>query len=452
VAKQCFLFLQGPISTFFSRLGDALSAEGHRVIRVNLCFGDWLMWRRAGAISYRGSFERWPAFIEDLMEREKVTDLVLLAEQRPFHRVAIAAAAKKNIRVTATDFGYLRPDWITLEPDGLSALSRFPRTAEGIRRLARAVPAADLSPIYADSFPRQAVLEVVYNILSWLLWFLYPGFRSHQIHHPVVNYISTGLRLLMRRRRSASADDEIAALHEGTRPWFVFPMQMEVDYSLRAYSTFPDGVAALETVIASFARHAPRDAVLVAKLHPLDPGVRRWKHIIEGIAAAKGAAGRVKFLDGGNLERLLEGARGAVMVNSTVGIWSIRAGIPTMALGAAIFDVPGLAWNGTLDAFWQKSPPPDPALAEAFFRALAGTIQMRGVYYQDPGLQVAVTEAVKRLDAKAQQRLLAMLEPRAMLNAKAPHAAIVPLAAPAAVETEEQDAEAEAMSAETLFQ
>jgi capsular polysaccharide export protein len=388
------------------------------------------MWRRCGAISYRGSFKRWPAFIEDLMEREKVTDLVLLAEQRPFHRAAIVAAAKQNIRVTATDFGYLRPDWITLEPDGLSALSRFPRTPEAIHRLAQAVPAAELHPIYADSFPRQATLEVCHHILSWLLWFLYPGFRGHQIHHPVLNYIATGLRLLMRRRRSATADREIVALHEGQCPWFVFPMQMEVDYSLRAYSTYPNGVAALKTVIASFARHAPRDAILVAKLHPLDPGVRPWKRLIEQIAEAEGAAGRVVFLDGGALERLLEGARGVVTVNSTVGLWSIRAGIPTMALGAAIYDVPGLAWDGTLDAFWQESSPPLPALIDAFVRALAGTIQMRGVYYRDPGLKVAVTEAAKRLEVEAQERLLALLEPRALPHAKAPHATIAPHTAP----------------------
>jgi capsular polysaccharide export protein len=428
--KQCFLFLQGPISPFFSRLGEALKANGHRVLRINLCFGDWLMWHGAGTRSYRGSLKRWPAFIEDLMQREQVTDLVLLGEQRPFHRAAIIAAANLNIRVTVTDFGYLRPDWITLEPDGLSALSRFPRTPEAIHRLAAAVPAADLQPLYADSFESQAVLEVVCNILSWLLWCLYPGFQSNRIHHPVINYISTGFRLLMRRRRGASADREIAVLHAGSHPWFVFPMQMEVDYSLRAYSTFPNGVTAIETVIASFARHAPADAILVLKIHPLDPGVRPWRRIIERIAKAEGVSERVRYLDGGVLERLIEGARGAVMVNSTVGIWSIRAGIPTMALGAAVFDVPGLAWHGTLDSFWRESSPPDPALTEAFIRALAGTIQLRGVYYLDPGLDAGVEEAAKRLEAEAQERLLALLEPRALPSAKAPYATIVPPPAP----------------------
>ena len=39
-APRSFLFLQGPISDFFDRLGRALIARGHHVHRINLHFGD----------------------------------------------------------------------------------------------------------------------------------------------------------------------------------------------------------------------------------------------------------------------------------------------------------------------------------------------------------------------------------------------------------------------------
>jgi capsular polysaccharide export protein len=424
---QCFLFLQGPISSFFSRLADALAAQGHRILRVNLCAGDWLLWRRSDAVSYRGSLDGWLDFVQALMARERVTDLVLLAEQRPHHRIAIAAARAAGIRVTVTDFGYLRPDWITLEPDGMSALSRFPRTPEAIRTLAEAVPAQDLRPIHADSFPAQAIWDVAYHLLSWLLWFLYPGYRSHQIHHPVINYLSTGWRLLMRRRRTAAARRSIAAIRKNGRPWWVFPMQMEVDYSLRAYSRFPDGVTPLQAVIESFARCAPDNAILAVKIHPLDPGIRNWAGRVGRIARQVGVAERVVFLDGGALNKLLDGASGVVTVNSTVGLWALRAGVPTMTLGAAVYDVADLTWQGTLDAFWQQATPPDPDLLSAFVRAMAGTIQLRGVYYREPGLSVAVQEGAARLQAPAQAALLARLGPAGGGTAKAPHAAIGPL-------------------------
>jgi capsular polysaccharide export protein len=42
---RSFLFLQGPQSYFFERVGRALIARGHRVHRVNLNLGDRLFWR-----------------------------------------------------------------------------------------------------------------------------------------------------------------------------------------------------------------------------------------------------------------------------------------------------------------------------------------------------------------------------------------------------------------------
>ena len=58
---RSFLFLQGPISTFFDRLGRALIARGHRVHRINLHFGDQLFWRLP-ATNFRGRFDDWRGF------------------------------------------------------------------------------------------------------------------------------------------------------------------------------------------------------------------------------------------------------------------------------------------------------------------------------------------------------------------------------------------------------
>lgn len=40
---------------------------------------------------------------------------------------------------------------------------------------------------------------------------------------------------------------------------------------------------------------------------------------------------------------------------------------------------------------------PDPGLAEAFLRAIAGCLHVRGVYYARPGRDAAVTATVERL-------------------------------------------------------
>jgi capsular polysaccharide export protein len=59
--------------------------------------------------------------------------------------------------------------------------------------------------------------------------------------------------------------------------------------------------------------------------------------------------------------------------------------------------VPGLVTIGDLDGFWANPRPPDPELRDAFVRAMAGTIQIRGVYHLEPGLSAAVDAAVQRL-------------------------------------------------------
>ena len=66
-------------------------------------------------------------------------------------------------------------------------------------------------------------------------------------------------------------------------------------------------------------------------------------------------------------------------------------------LGRALYDIEGLAWQGGLDDFWTGAPPPEPGLAAAFIRAIAGCLHVRGVYYARPGLDAAVAATVRRL-------------------------------------------------------
>src|SRR5438874_13650785 len=143
--RRSFLFLQGPISTFFDRLGRALIARGHRVHRINLHLGDRLFWRLPAA-NFRGRLDDWRQFIAAELDRHQITDLVLHGDRRPYHIIAAEEARARGIAVIATDLGYVRPDWITLEHDGMTTYSRFPRDPEAIRALALKFPEPELGP------------------------------------------------------------------------------------------------------------------------------------------------------------------------------------------------------------------------------------------------------------------------------------------------------------------
>ena len=198
---RSFLFLQGPISSFFDRLGRALIARGHCVHRVNLHFGDQLFWHLP-ATNFRGLFDDWRAFIAAQLDRHQITDLVLHGDRRPYHIVAAEEARARGIAVIATDLGYVRPDWITLERDGMSTYSRFPRDPETIRALAPGFAIPDLPPRFHTPFWLISVLDILYNIGLVFGRPLYPHYRYHGIAHPFAEYfgwICSRVRQLARR-------------------------------------------------------------------------------------------------------------------------------------------------------------------------------------------------------------------------------------------------------------
>lgn len=398
--NKVFLFLQGPITPYFAEVAAGLRALGHTALRINFHLGDAMGWRGPGATAFRGRPAAWPEFIAQYLDAHGVTDLVLLGEQRPLHKEAIAAARARGLRVAVTDYGYIRPDWIVLERDGMGAESRFPRDPDAIRALAAGLPRADLSRHYHDSFPRQAVWDVAYHLASLLPW-PYPHYETVQVHHPVPAYLATAWRLLLRGRNTRRAEAAFAAAKAAGGPLYLFAMQMETDYSIRAYSHYRDNDAAIAETVASFARHAAPDAQLLVKIHPLDPGLKLWGRRVGRIAAAAGVRHRVHYLPGLHADPVIEACRGVVTINSTLGLRSIALGRATLPLGRAIYAVPGLAWQGGLDRFWQEAPPPDPALARAFEDAIAAHLHVRGVYYARPGLDAAVAATVRRLHLDA---------------------------------------------------
>lgn len=405
--RRAFLFLQGPISPFFSRIARGLVALGHQAHGINLSIGDQLFWRGPNRVNYRGRLRDWPAFIETFMDRHGITDLVLLGEQRDYHRIAIQAAKARGIQVTVTDFGYLRPDWITLERDGMSAHSLFPRDPRAILDLAARAPEADFTRHYHDSFWTMALWDMAYHFANYFLWWLYPHYRTHKRDNPILVYLGTGLRLFTSRWKHPAAHARLRALNEAGTPFFVFPLQMENDFQIRAYSPYPDMSTPIAEVIHSFARHAPAGAHLLVKVHPWDPGLKNWGRRVRRLAREANAQERVHYIDGGSLDEMCKTARGMVTINSTSGLAALRLGCPVITLGEAIYDVPGLTHQGPLDTFWREARAPEPALRDAYFNAMAATIQIRGVFYNQPGLDAGVGAAVKRLH---EQRINAIVE------------------------------------------
>ncbi|HEX3952134.1 MAG TPA: hypothetical protein VHW90_01085 [Stellaceae bacterium] len=395
--RSC-VFLQGPISPFFDRLGRALLDRGHHVHRVNFHLGDQLFWRLP-ATNFRGRFEDWRGVVAALMDRHQITDLVLHGDRRFYHIVAAEEARARGIPVLATDLGYVRPDWLTLEYDGMTTYSRFPRDPTAIRELAAEFFEPNLAPRFRTPFWLIASLDIAYNIGLVFGRPLFPNYRYHSICHPVAEYagwIWSRTKGLTTKRRTAA---EKQRLREAPGSYFLVPLQLATDFQIRAHSPFGHVREVVHEIVASYARGAT-ERELVFVVHPLDNGLLDWSRLVADEAQRAGVAERVSVLHGGTPAEVLQNAAGVITINSTVGVTALHQGVPVKVLGNAVFDVPGLTSQDSLDAFWQNPTRPDPALMADFLRALIGTTQVKGGYYERSSQACAVAGFVDRLERR----------------------------------------------------
>lgn len=393
-----FVFLQGLPSPFFSKIGKKLTERGCKVTGLNLCVGDQLFWRGANTVNFRGSLADWPAFIADFFDQHKVTDVVLVGEQRSYHKHAIELAKARNIRVTVTDFGYLRPDWIVFERNGMGGDSLFPKDPESIMALAANAPKPNLTQQYRDHFWKMAWGDILYHLANFFYFWLFPFYRRpYKRNHPLAHYFSIGRRILFAEIGHRYALARLAELKAQHARYFLLPLQLENDFQIVSYSPFDSLEEAIWLTLESFARCADANDRLLIKVHPLDPGLKNWKSLIYKRADQLGIVDRLDYFDGGDLDEILRCSVGVVTVNSTVGIRALQLGCPVMTLGSAIYDVAGLSFQESLDRFWTEAEPPAPAMVDAFINAVCNTLQIRGVFYGEPGLSAAADEAADRL-------------------------------------------------------
>lgn len=427
---RTILMLQGPPCRFWRELGAKLKTAGFRVIHVGFSLADCVFWRGSGQRIYRGSLRAWRAWLAELIEREGVSDVLYYADRQPYHAAAIGVARQAGVRAWAIENGYLRPDWITMEPEAMGSQSRFSRTPEEICEIAAAADAPDLAPIFHHGFAREAVSEVLYHAVMTLGRPAFPNYVADKYYPPLLDYACWLKKWALGGSAVREARRVEAACRRADWPFALLALQLQSDYQIRASSPYRCLSEMLEEVVASFAAHAPADLRLVVKLHPMDNGWENWPAEIGRIASAHRVAGRIHCIDGGSLDLFLSAARGVVTVNSTVGVHALRRHCPVIALGDAIYDMAGLTHQAGLGRFWSEPERPDAGLVSDFVTALAARVQVRGSFYDPRGRVAAIGEIAQRLSEP--DRYWALYRPLSDLPDPAEKTASQPsLAAPA---------------------
>ncbi len=397
--RRRFLFLQGVPGAFMHTLGQALRDRGHGVLRVNFNGGDRLNWPSLPFTDFRGRPAEWPPFLQRLMLDADPTDIILHGDCRPVHRVAIELANRRGLAVHVFEEGYLRPDWITLEVGGVNGYSRLPRGIDAYRLAARVLPPRPVRPHVAPSVRTRARDCIAYGAACMALRPLFPRYATHRgwsLPHEAAGWLKRSLRAPFARWRGKAALRTAAAATGG---FYILPIQMDNDSQILCHSEIGGMMRAIRLVVASFAHHAPPDTVLVVKEHPLDNGVINWRAVTSAAARDAGVPGRVVLAEECDLQPLLDDTLGMVTVNSTSATFALSGGVPVIALGRSVYDLPGLTHQGPLETFWTAPTPPDAGLLDAFRRVLAHACLLEGDFFTTGGIASGVAGAVGRIEA-----------------------------------------------------
>lgn len=374
------LFLQGTGSRFFTLLSRKLEQIGVKTSKIHLCAGDVIFWRGGNAISYRGSRQKWGAFLAQYIIENGVSDIVLMSDSRPYHAVATDIAKAMKVNVFVFENGYVRPQWITMEAGGVNGRSGFPSRPEEIRRLAHIASRSKVTypPV---SKPRSKWLyfgDTVFHGANFLFGWLYPNYERFRNVSPVTEAVGWIRRLVARPGKLRRSRQRLEKLLESGDDFFFFPLQLEHDYQLKVDSPFNTLEQAYDTVISSFARYASADARLLVKNHPLDNNIINREADVARVARLHGVEDRVVFVEVGHNPTILQNAQGMVTINSTMGTSALHHGVPICVLGDAVYNVRGLAHENGLDSFWTEPLAIDETFRDEFLQALVCYCQIKG--------------------------------------------------------------------------
>lgn len=355
-AGRHVLLLQGPNGPFFRRVGAELASVGAEVSKINLNAADAVFY--PGGTPYRGRFDDWREYLDTFVQTSEVDCIFLFGDCRPYHQVARQVAAARSIELYVFEEGYLRPDYITVERDGVNKNSPIPRDPAAFDvDLPLPPPARPVRHAFAWS----VLFTILNSFFVTFLWFLYPHYR----HHRDVNFFrQTALwaRSMARRVYYGVRERHVAELVAGpwSKTYFLVGLQVHNDFQVKN-SRFGDVEDFIAEVVATFAQHADPGHRLVLKHHPADRAYRDYGALVVALAREHGLEGRLLYVHDVHLPSLLRNALGTVVINSTVGLSSLFHHTPVIALDEAIYSRMGLTAQGTLAEFFVRPEPMDPA-------------------------------------------------------------------------------------------
>lgn len=379
------LLLQGPIGHFFHDISLWLQSQGKTVYKINFNAGDEYFYSNANSntFAYRESLDQFEEYLHSLCQAEKIGAVVCFGDNRHYHKVAKIVCQDLTISYWAFEEGYFRPDYITLEKDGVNAFSPIPRDKDFFEDICPKVPEPITPEKVAQGFLPLAKLAICYYWNAYTKRRQYPYYQHHRILN-IRYYIKLWAISGIKRFNYALRDHSFAKKVEQGKfgNFYILPLQVYDDSQVRVHSDYSSVESFLTVVLDSFVKYAPSDLTLIVKHHPMDRGFIDYgkviKHYLKQYPALKK---RLYYIHDVPMPVFLRYGKGMVTLNSTSGISALLHNMPVITLGRAHYNIPGLTDQGKLDNFWQQPQQPNMELFSAYRRFHLNKTHINGSFY-----------------------------------------------------------------------
>jgi capsular polysaccharide export protein len=388
VTGKNILLLQGPMGNFFNTLDHKFMHFGANTFRIGLNAGDEFFADANHYTPFKGKVDEWNSFIFHFYKEHSIDMIFSLGDCRFYQSEAIKVAKKNNIEVFIFEEGYIRPNFITLEKNGVNANSSLPRERIFYDTLKYKNPIncdnEDIKKI-GNTYKYMAKQAIYYYFFGNIFFFKYPYYKHHRIFFIVTEFFY-GIRNYLRKQKYKWQERDAEQLYKTTlsKKYYFVALQTYEDFQVSSHSDYSSIEEFIEEIMISFSKYAKEETFLVLKHHPMDRGKKNYKKFIESKAKILNISKRVKVIYDLHLPTLLKNAIATVTINSTVGISSLYHKIPTFCTGRSFYDIKGLTTSAegiTLNDFWINYKEVDSELFYKFQCYLIKNTQVNSSFY-----------------------------------------------------------------------
>lgn len=324
---------------------------------------------------------QWPQHLRELLVNRKIEAVFLFGDCRGIHKVAKSLCESLDIDLWCFEEGYFRPNFFTLEKNGVNYNSQLKHTNPSSLQQLK----INTSLI---SYPKRFFQMILAGFQYWLANVTQPNRYPHYTHHRDLNFIKAvyWTRSFLRFLKYKVTEFPIRKLikNSSSASYFVVPLQVHDDSQITEHSDYQSIEEFIEEVLISFAEHVKETSCLdtvIIKHHPMDRGHVEYGSFISSLSDRLEISSQIVYVHDLALPEIFPHCKGCITVNSTYGMQSLLHNTPVITMGRCFYAKEGLTFQGTLKEFWRNPGSVNLELFNNYRSHVIASSQVNGCLY-----------------------------------------------------------------------